>query len=130
VKDRTVVITDCGSGLLIAALGVLAVSPAAVAGFWWLVVATAAVSGAATYADEHLLSDRPTRDRLRVYLGAAAVFVAVTAATVAVTPLGPTVAAALAVAGFGIATAVNRLVFGLVYPLPSTRRDRAEKYSV
>jgi len=120
----------CGSGLLILVLGGLAITPDILGRVWWLAVVTTLLTGAATYADEQRLDEASIRRRLTVYLGSVVVLGALLIGVVATTSLGPGVVLSTAVAGFGLATTVNRVVFGVIYPIPQRRLIRAEKYSM
>lgn len=130
LNDRTILLADCGSGLAIAVLGALATTPETIGRAWWLVVVTGLLTGVATYVDEQRLEGRDWRARLTFYGAAAGVLAALLAGVVAATSLGPSVALTVAVVGFGLATVVNRLVYGVVYPVPQRRLERAERYSL
>lgn len=130
MNETRILLADCGSGLLILVLGGLAITPDVLGSVWWLAVVSTLLSGGATYADEQRLEGASVRRRLTVYLGTVAAMGTVLVGVVAVTPLGPGLVLSTAVAGFGLATLVNRIVFGLVYPIPQRRLRRAEKYSM
>lgn len=129
MNERRILLADCGSGLLILVLGGLAITPDVLGSVWWIAVFVTLLSWAATYADEQRLQGASIRRRLTVYLGSLAVAGAVLVGVVTATPLGPGLVLATAVAGFGLATIVNRVVFGVIYPVPQCRLRRAEKYS-
>ncbi|MBX0286656.1 hypothetical protein [Haloarcula salinisoli] len=130
MNTKRILLADCGSGLLILLLGGLAISPTTLGQVWWIAVVTTLLSGAATYADEQRLEGASVRRRLTVYLGTVVLLGALLVGVVAATPLGPGLVLSTAVAGFGLATLVNRVVFGVVYPIPQRRLRRAEKYSM
>jgi hypothetical protein len=130
MNEKRILLADCGSGILILVLGGLAITPDVLGSVWWLAVVSTLLTGAATYADEQRLEGASVRRRLAVYLGTTALLGALLVGVVAATPLGPGLVLSTAVAGFGLATLVNRVVFGVVYPIPQRRLRRAEKYSM
>jgi len=130
MNNKRILLADCGSGLLILVLGGIAITPEILGEVWWLAVGATLLSGAATYADEQRLEGASVRRRLTVYLGSVAAMGALLIGVLVVTSLGPGLVLSMAVAGFGLATLVNRLVFGVIYSIPERRRIRAEKYSM
>lgn len=125
-----ILLADCGSGLLILTLGALAIVPDLLGYTWWLALAMTLLAGAGTYVDEQHLDGASTRRRLSVYLGFVVAAGLLLGGVIATTTLGPGVVATTAATGFGLATVLNRLVFGVVYPIPQRRLLRAEKYSM
>ncbi|MFB6255791.1 MAG: hypothetical protein ABEH58_03530 [Haloplanus sp.] len=107
-----------GSNLLAATL----LLPAATTVDWWLVPPTALVTAALTAAAD--------RRRLGLYLlYLAAIPLVLGVAWVAVTdgaPLGAFGAFPPMILGLGLGTAANRLLFGVIRPVPALRRERAD----
>lgn len=130
MNKRRIILADCASGLLILGLGALAIAPNMLGRTWWLVLAATLVTGVATYVDEQRLEGASVRRRLAVYAGSVAAVGLLLVGAVVGASLGPGVAMTAGAAGFGLATTVNRLVFGVVYEIPRRRIVRAEKYSL
>jgi len=130
MNKKKILLADCGSGLLILALGALATTPEMIGRIWWLALSTTLLTGAVTYVDEQRLEGVGIRRRLAVYLGLLALLGAFLGAVLVYTSLGPGVVLTATVTGFGLATVVNRLVFGVIYPIPHRRLVRAEQYSM
>lgn len=130
MNKKKILLADCGSGVLILALGALAIAPSLLGRTWWLVLATTVVTGVATYVDEQRLEGASTRTRLGMYAGSVLAVGLLLVGAVVGTSLGPGVVLTAGAAGFGLATVVNRLVFGVIYELPHRRIVRAEKYSM
>jgi hypothetical protein len=130
MNNRKILWADCGSGVLILALGALAIVPDLLGRTWWLVCAMTVLAGVGTYVDEQRLESARTRKRLAIYLGFVIAAGLLLGGAVATTSLGPGVVATTAATGFGLATVLNRLIFGVIYPIPQRRLLRAEKYSM
>ncbi|ELZ27746.1 hypothetical protein C475_07490 [Halosimplex carlsbadense 2-9-1] len=127
---RRVVLLECGMGALWIALGALNVGVAGLREAWWLALVAAVVTVAVAYVDEH---DLFGWDDWRRY---AAAIVCVVAATVAVglvvvaTELVVLTVVSAALAGMGVGLLSYRFVYGIVRPVPKSRRDAAEERTV
>lgn len=130
MNERTILIVDCGSGIAIALLGALATTGELLGRTWWLVIAATVFFAVATYIDEQSLTTADMSRRLQFYLSTAGITLGGFALVVVTTGLGVSVVTVVAITGFGLATLGNRLVYGVVYPIPQGRLTRADRYGM
>jgi hypothetical protein len=126
-----VLLFDSLLGIVWIVAGLTFADPAAVAGVWWFVGVAAAAAAGALALEEHGYTPEGSLQWFAIAVAGVLAVGVVTVAAVSIL-LEPTATVAVSAlqVGLGLGVIAYRLLYGLVWPVPDARLDRAREQAV